>query len=80
MKQIINLGDIIDEQKDPAKIALIDLGQKPHRTCTYGELDRLADAVARGLSRKFATGTKIAISAVNSSDFWQRILASCAPA
>ncbi|MFJ0631416.1 long-chain fatty acid--CoA ligase, partial [Bordetella bronchiseptica] len=45
-----NLGALFSPARDPAAIALIDLGgESGPREYTYAELDAQADGVARGL-------------------------------
>lgn len=66
MRPVQNLGDLIvlDDLDRPA---VIDTGKDPHRLVSYRELDRMADAVARGLGHcNFSRGSKIAIVAPNS--------------
>ncbi len=70
----LNLGGLIDPSGDRDAVALIDLaGAEPGgdgRSHTRGEIDALADAVARGLVRRgLARGDAVAILAENSVRF-----------
>ena len=66
-----NLGSIIDRDSDRAHLAFIGLDAELQETrCTYGELDELADAVARGLSRRgYNRGDRIALLSANSVEY-----------
>ena len=62
-----NLGDLVNRTADLDKIALIDLWQTTTpRHYTHGDLDRAANAVARGLlAHGYSRGARIAILAAN---------------
>jgi acyl-CoA synthetase (AMP-forming)/AMP-acid ligase II len=66
-----NLGDLIRRDRDPGKIAIVDLGgEEAPRAFTYAWLDTTANGVARALSaRGFARGERIAILSVNRAEF-----------
>src|SRR3954468_860499 len=68
---LVNLGDLADPQKDPGAVALIDCLDWTHpREYTHGEIDRLADACARGLAQRgFKRGESIAILSANRAEF-----------
>src|SRR4051812_43698245 len=68
---LVNLGDLADPQKDPGAVALIDCLDWNHpREYTHGEIDRLADACARGLAKRgFKRGESIAILSANRAEF-----------
>jgi acyl-CoA synthetase (AMP-forming)/AMP-acid ligase II len=66
-----NLGDLVNRQADPNRVALIDLHDATHpRQYTHGDLDRLANAVASGLvARGYQRGARIAILAANRAEY-----------
>jgi acyl-CoA synthetase (AMP-forming)/AMP-acid ligase II len=65
-----NLGDLIPRDRDPAKLAIIDLGVESERHVSFAELDRMAMAVARALlARGFSRGERIAILSANRSEY-----------
>jgi long-chain acyl-CoA synthetase len=67
-----NLG-LLFREVPPEGTAILDLGAAPARKISYGELDRLCDAFARGLRREgLGRGDRIAILALNS---WAYIVA-----
>ncbi|MFH0302028.1 class I adenylate-forming enzyme family protein [Bradyrhizobium sp. 31Argb] len=71
MTTVSNLGKIIDPAADRNRLAFIGIDAKLAETrCTFGELDDLADAVARGLHKRgYSQGDRIAILAANSVEF-----------
>ena len=65
-----NLGDLIRRDRDPDKLAIIDLGGEAERRFTYADLDAMARGVARALTaRGFARGDRIAILSANRTEF-----------
>jgi long-chain acyl-CoA synthetase len=71
----INLGDLIRRECDRDKIAIIDLGgETAPREISYGELDAIANGVARALLRRgLARGDRIGVLSANRAEF----LAAC---
>ncbi len=71
MARFENLGDLIERDSDPGKLAIIDLGgETPPREFSYGRLDELARGVARALmTRRFVRGDRIAILSANRAEY-----------
>ncbi|CAB3756442.1 class I adenylate-forming enzyme family protein [Paraburkholderia solisilvae] len=77
-----NLGDLIDTARDPHKLALVALGDLDETEdgwrdtrITYGELDALANGVARALERRgLARGQRVAILAANCAEYVAALL------
>lgn len=71
----LNLGALIDRDQDPHALALVGLeeGQQPARY-TFGELDAMADGVARTLSATYQRGDRIAVLAANSAQYIATVL------
>lgn len=72
MAQFTNLGDLIKDDADLTKIAIIDLGGEEVPTeYTYAELDAMAMGVARALqkNKKLKRGDRIAILSANRAEF-----------
>src|SRR5712691_5057703 len=71
MLQFENLGDLIERDRDPDKIAIIDLGgENPPREFTYRRLDEMAHAVARAVwARGFVRGDRVAIISANRAEY-----------
>jgi long-chain acyl-CoA synthetase len=68
-----NLGDLIRHDRDPAKVAIIDLAEG-ERHVTFAELDAEANAVARALTARglelgLARGDRVAILSANRTEF-----------
>lgn len=68
---LTNLGKLIDGSKAPDEVAIIDCYDIDHpRTFTHGEIDRLADACARGLwKRGMQAGAAIGLLSLNRVEF-----------
>jgi long-chain acyl-CoA synthetase len=68
---VANLGDLIDPARPPEALALVDcLDWNQPREYSYGELDRLATACARGLlARGLARGDAVGILSGNRAEF-----------
>ena len=68
---VVNLGDLLDRSRPADAVAVIDCLDWEHpRPYTYGELDRLADACARGLLRRGRQrGDAVAILSGNRAEF-----------
>lgn len=68
---ITNLGDLLDASRPPDATAVIDcLDWERPRKYSYGEIDRLATACARGLlARGLGRGDAVAILAGNRAEF-----------
>ena len=66
-----NLGDLIRRDREPGKIAIVDLGgEAAPRKLSYAWLDATANAAARALSRRgLARGDRIAILSANRAEF-----------
>jgi len=71
MSQFVNLGDLINRDRDLAKTAIIDLGgEEPAAEYSFAELDGMTMGVARALTRRgFARGDRIAILSANRAEF-----------
>ncbi len=67
----VNLGDLVDRTKDSGDTALIDcLDWDQPRRFTHGEIDRRAQAVARGLLRHgLKRGESVAILSANRAEY-----------
>jgi|AGTN01.1.fsa_nt_gi Acyl-CoA synthetases (AMP-forming)/AMP-acid ligases II len=69
-----NLGKLF-RHIDPAREAVLDLGGQTPRRLTYGQLDGLADAAARGLAELgLERGQRFAIAALNRLEYLALLL------
>lgn len=69
--EAVNLGDLVPRSVSPDRLALIALDNTQRETrYTYGQLDTLARAAARGLRKRgLAAGDRIAVLSANSGEF-----------
>ncbi|WP_454688759.1 class I adenylate-forming enzyme family protein [Achromobacter aloeverae] len=68
---LVNLGKLTDAAKPADEIAIIDcVDAASPRIYTHGEIDRQADACARGLLRKgLSRGARIALMSLNRAEY-----------
>ncbi|MGD9945033.1 MAG: class I adenylate-forming enzyme family protein [Burkholderiaceae bacterium] len=71
MREIRNLGDLIDRSRDLSKMALIDLsGEGAPREYSFAQLDEMANGAARALlARGLQRGDRVAILAANCTEY-----------
>src|SRR5258707_13041660 len=70
MTAFTNLGDLIARDRHLAQIPIRDLGGKLAREVRYGQLDAMANGVARALSaRGLARGERVAILSANRAEY-----------
>ncbi len=81
MSDTFNLGDLVDRSGDPDAPMIIGVDLDGRETIlSRTELDRLADAVARGLLRRgLKRGDRIGLLAANRPDYIAVTLGRCAP-
>jgi len=67
----VNLGDLIERNRDLSKIAVIDLGgEEVPCEYTFAELDGMTMGVARALSKRgFRRGDRVAILSANRAEY-----------
>jgi long-chain acyl-CoA synthetase len=70
MTSFTNLGDLIPRDRDLGKVAIIDLAGGVTREIGYGQLDAMANGVARALcARGLGRGDRVAILSANCAEF-----------
>ena len=71
MASFQNLGDLIKRERDPTKIAIIDLGgEQAPVEYTYAQLDAMTMGVARSLAKRgYVRGDRIAILSANRIEY-----------
>jgi long-chain acyl-CoA synthetase len=70
MTPFTNLGDLIPRDRDLGKVAIIDLAGGVTREISYGELDAMANGVARALrARGLDRGDRVAILSANCAEY-----------
>jgi acyl-CoA synthetase (AMP-forming)/AMP-acid ligase II len=70
MTSFTNLGDLIPRDRDLGKVAIVDLAGEVTREISYGQLDAMANGVARALcARGLGRGDRVAILSANCAEF-----------
>src|SRR5262245_51043188 len=71
MAGFTNLGDLIRRDRDPGKVAIIDLGgEQAPREFSYAQLDAMANGVARALGKRgLSRGDRVAILSANRTEY-----------
>jgi long-chain acyl-CoA synthetase len=70
MTPFTNLGDLIPRDRDLGKIAIVDLAGGITREISYGQLDAMANGVARALrARGLERGDRVAILSANCAEY-----------
>ncbi len=71
MASFTNLGDLIRRDRDPSKVAVIDLGgETGPREFSFAAIDAMAKGVARGLiARGLKRGDRVAILSLNRAEY-----------
>jgi acyl-CoA synthetase (AMP-forming)/AMP-acid ligase II len=71
MPHFTNLGDLVRRDRDPSKLAIIDLGgEEGPREVSYARLDAMANGVARALGKRvLARGDRVAILSANRAEY-----------
>src|ERR671935_1798578 len=70
MTPFTNLGDLIPRHRDLGKIAIVDLAGGITREISYGQLDAMANGVARALrARGLERGDRVAILSANCAEY-----------
>jgi len=70
MTPFSNLGDLIPRDRDLGKVAIIDLAGGNAREISYGQLDAMANGVARALrARGLERGDRVAILSANRAEY-----------
>ncbi len=66
-----NLGDLIPRDRDPSKVAVIDLGgEEAPREFTFAQLDVMANGVARALNKRgLRRGDRVALLSLNRAEY-----------
>jgi len=70
MTSFTNLGDLIPRDRDLGKVAIVDLAGGVTCEISYGQLDAMANGVARALcARGLGRGDRVAILSANCAEF-----------
>jgi long-chain acyl-CoA synthetase len=71
MSAFTNLGDLVRRDRDPGKIATIDLGgEEGPREFSFAAIDAMANGAARALARRgLARGDRVGILSANRAEF-----------
>jgi long-chain acyl-CoA synthetase len=70
MTSFTNLGDLIPRDRDLGKVAIVDLAGAVAREISYGQLDAMANGVARALcARGLERGDRVAILSANCAEY-----------